>query len=360
MRFVNGCIIVVGLWSFVVTGCGGGPTHGSEGPVGAIAAALQFPAVPHDVTAVRFDVVAATDTCDGAAVASRVVSLETEPLAASVAGAGSGSHQFADGLFVLGAGPYRACATPLAMEGTPSQDCARGEAPVVVVGNQTTEIVLVSQCKGKPTGGADIVVSLNDPPQISALSIDPSKFITICQSAVISLTASDPNGDALTYGWTILSGPAGASVSAMGSSATFKPLATGDYLLNVTVDDVHGARATLSFPIHVSADATCAVTDEVQNLISMRCSPCHTTGASGGLKMDTPTNTYANLVGKPVLGAACTDRTRVIPGDAANSYIVSKLRGAPGICGVQMPRGRPPLPETEINTIEAWINGLPH
>jgi hypothetical protein len=51
---------------------------------------------------------------------------------------------------------------------------------------------------------------------------------------------------------------------------------------------------------------------------------------------------------------------RVIPGNAAESYLIAKLRNAPGICGTAMPRNRPPLPEEQIQTIEAWIDALPH
>jgi hypothetical protein len=80
---------------------------------------------------------------------------------------------------------------------------------------------------------------------------------------------------------------------------------------------------------------------------------------SGGLKLDTAASAYANLVGQPVRGAACTSSVRVVPGDPASSYLVAKLRGLAGICGVQMPRGQPPLPEERIQTIEAWIAGLP-
>jgi hypothetical protein len=69
---------------------------------------------------------------------------------------------------------------------------------------------------------------------------------------------------------------------------------------------------------------------------------------------------FTNLVGQPARGAPCTARTRVIPGDSAASYLIAKLRGEAGICGVQMPRGQPPLPEAEIQAIAAWIDSLPH
>jgi len=50
----------------------------------------------------------------------------------------------------------------------------------------------------------------------------------------------------------------------------------------------------------------------------------------------------------------------VVPGDSAASYLVAKLKGEAGICGVRMPHNLPPLPKEEIATIEAWINALPH
>jgi hypothetical protein len=50
----------------------------------------------------------------------------------------------------------------------------------------------------------------------------------------------------------------------------------------------------------------------------------------------------------------------VSPGDAANRYLIAKLRGSPDICGARMPRNQPALPEAEIQTIEDWINALPN
>ena len=61
------------------------PPESSE-PVGKLSAALQFPLTQHDVISVRFDVVAAGGGCDDAALATRTIPLESEPLPASVAG----------------------------------------------------------------------------------------------------------------------------------------------------------------------------------------------------------------------------------------------------------------------------------
>ena len=133
----------------------------------------------------------------------------------------------------------------------------------------------------------------------------------------------------------------------------------GDYVLEVTVTDTHEAEASFRVTVHVS-DATCFVPPEIHDIILSRCATCHTTGSSGGLKLDPADLAYTSLVNHGVGAAACASQVRVIPGDAANSYLIAKLRNAPGICGLAMPRNRPPLPEEEIQAIEAWINSLPH
>lgn len=50
---------------------------------------------------------------------------------------------------------------------------------------------------------------------------------------------------------------------------------------------------------------------------------------------------------------------RVKPGDPTNSYLVMKLKAAPGIEGDQMPRGRNALSPEQIAAIENWIRSLP-
>jgi hypothetical protein len=350
---------ISGLWlsGALLFAVGCSESHPGDEPTGRLAAALQFPPVVHDVQAVRLDVVAGGGSCADPPLDSKTIPLESAPLPATTAGPGSGMHQFAHGLFVLAPGSYLVCATPLGAAG-PSAECAPTQGTIEVVADQTAALLLVSQCQGTASGGADVVVALNNPPKITALDAAPSGFITTCQSAALSVTASDPDGDTLSYAWAVLSGPAGATLHAADATATFFGPA-GDYLLGVTVTDAHTATATLSFPLRVSA-ATCAVPQAVQAIFNARCFSCHIANSAGGLSLATPETAYANLVGVHALGAGCMDRVRVIAGDAAGSYLIAKLRNIPPICGLPMPRNRPPLPEEEIATIETWINGLPH
>ncbi len=326
--------------------------------VGSITAAVEIGALAQDVTGVRFDVLDAASACDGTVLATETRALESEPLPASLAGEDGANRPFADALFVLAPGQYRICATPLAAETRPSNRCAQAQMTVRVSEGQTSEVVLVSQCDGTGSGGLDVVVALNDPPQITAVTLDPSKFVTICESLAISVDAEDPNGDAITYGWTLLAGPDGAGLNANGAAATFSGPA-GDYLVDVSAADTRGNSSSLTFPIHVS-DATCAVPQAVQAIFEASCSPCHITGSSGGLRLATAETSHAALVARNAGAPACSSQVLVAPGEPAASYLIAKLRNTAGICGTAMPRNRPALPEEQIQLIEAWISALPN
>ena len=292
----------------------GGET-GAARAEGMLAFALDLPLARHDVTAVRFDVLAAGATCDGVPLASK-----TAPLLPAPAGAG---HPYTGGLFVLPPGAYLVCATPLAGE-LPSQRCSRSEAPATVVADQTNGVALVSACQADGQGGLDVRVALNDPPAITDLQALPSRYITVCDSVTLSVTAADRDGDALTYAWSIKAGPAGGRLRATGATAVFSAPLAGAYQLEVAVEDVFHARAALSLPIDV-ASAVCAVPAAVQDIFTRGCSPCHTTGTSGRLSLASAEVSYANLL-RGAAGAGCMDRQRVVPGDPTTSYLIAKLR----------------------------------
>jgi hypothetical protein len=336
-----------GLWVF---GCGDdAPEPQGDKPEG-LYVSLSYS--ESDVTAIRFDVVGETDGCDALPVASELVALSSGE-AAPLAG-----HAFASAQLVVAPGTYRVCATPLAGE-KPSLDCAPTDAVATVTAEHSTEVMLVAQCLGDPSGGLTPVVSLNKPPRVQQVTADPSTYVTVCDTLELDALATDPEGDALSYAWAVLEGSSAAHLAGSDHTARFSAPA-GDYLIGITVNDVHGGSTQFDFPVHV-ADAVCAVPSAVHDIFLAKCTPCHTTNAtpSAGLSLATPELAYTNLVQHGSSSSTCSSRVRVIPQDPANSYVIAKLRGLAGICGQPMPRGRPPLPEEEIAAIEAWIADLP-
>ncbi len=91
------------------------------------------------------------------------------------------------------------------------------------------------------------------------------------------------------------------------------------------------------------------------NIFNLNCtfSGCHG-GATPQLGQDlTAGQARASIVN--VLSVEMPNLFRVAPGDPENSYLVWKIEGRPEIVGVQMPRGRAPLPPEAIAAIRQWI-----
>jgi hypothetical protein len=95
------------------------------------------------------------------------------------------------------------------------------------------------------------------------------------------------------------------------------------------------------------------------NVFTPICSVCHIgAGAPEGLQLDAA-HSYNLLVGVPSVEQP--NLLRVKPSDPANSYMLHKIEGAPGIVGGQMPLGETPLPQATIAAISQWItNGAPN
>jgi hypothetical protein len=71
-----------------------------------------------------------------------------------------------------------------------------------------------------------------------------------------------------------------------------------------------------------------------------------------GLDLSSAALSFQSLVGKP--SSTCGGKTRVVPGDVANSYLMNKLTGI-GMCtGSKMPKGAG-LAATEIDAARNWI-----
>ena len=133
-------------------------------------------------------------------------------------------------------------------------------------------------------------------------------------------------------------------------SATLRAIATDDS------GDV-GSSKILTVSVDNTAAAT-TLTQIQQSVFTPRCSGCHNGslppgGALPG-SMDLRSGaSFASLVNVASLQQPAL--LRVKPGDSANSYVIHKLEGAPGISGAQMPFGGPFLDAATIDQVKSWI-----
>jgi hypothetical protein len=156
-------------------------------------------------------------------------------------------HQFSDHFEVLPAGCYDVTATPLAQDASASADCAAAFTnDVAVLDGLTTEIFMISQCKGEEVGAIDAVVALNRPPTLLDLDYSPSKFIHAGTTTTVCVTATDPDGDPLEIEWDQIGGSlCGATVisssvnaSGMTQCVDIAPMEAGNYLFEVRIYDM--------------------------------------------------------------------------------------------------------------------------
>ncbi|MGC8594416.1 MAG: hypothetical protein ACP5US_05550 [Candidatus Kryptoniota bacterium] len=94
----------------------------------------------------------------------------------------------------------------------------------------------------------------------------------------------------------------------------------------------------------------------VQPIFTANCatSGCHINpGAQQGLDLSTG-NAYASIVNVPSHENHLYYRVK--PSNSDSSYLYMKIIGAPGITGARMPYSRPQLSQTDIQTIQEWIN----
>jgi hypothetical protein len=201
------------------------------------------------------------------------------------------AHPFADHFEVVPAGCYNLKALPLTKDGALSADCAAAWASgVTVVDGETTEVFLISQCKGTAVGAVDTTVALNQPPTILELNYQPSKFIRAGDKDIICVTAGDPNGDPIAFSWAHADGPICdtprviSAVSKGGSTTEcveLMPKDAGSYSFEVRVYDLlhdddgnlvtyeqwlraHGypndSHDSLKFPLYVGAAVSAEAT----------------------------------------------------------------------------------------------------
>jgi hypothetical protein len=146
---------------------------------------------------------------------------------------------------------YSYSATGGTVDGTGAD--VRWSSSGLAVGSYTVNAKVDDGRGGTATCAADVAVAVrpNRNPVISC-AVERSPILA-GERVNINATASDPDGDPLTYSYT----STGGQVSGTGATATFDStgLAPGSYTINGKVDDGRGGSATCSTNVDVQAPA---------------------------------------------------------------------------------------------------------
>lgn len=188
-------------------------------------------------------------------------------------------------------------------------------------------------------------------PTVSAASVRAGDEVTL------TVTASDTDGDPLTYDWTQATlGAQGTFTSgkATAQAKWYSPpvAAETDITFNVTVRDGKGGEASKPVTVRVTVPRYAA---DIQPMWSV-CTGCHndTKFPSGELTL-TATASYANLVSQQAR-SNCTTLMRVKPGEPDDSVLVRRVSSA--TCGDRMPRSNPTHFDSrpgELVRLRSWI-----
>jgi hypothetical protein len=234
-------------------------------------------------------------------------------------------------------------------------------APVLPSNTTFTLEVTVSDGKGGTASATVDVVVANVPTVNRAPTVEEAITgagpVLAGDTLDLSIGATDPDGDILTYSWT--TEPAGTFTNP-GSAATqwrSGDLATATtYTLEVTVSD--GTESvTRSVAVEVGVPTYAA---HIQPIWTANCTGCHnsSTGTRGGLNLDEG-QSYASLVNRNAAGAPCgpTGLKRVVPNQPDESLLVLKLGNTPP-CGDRMPLDNQTYFDTNpglVTRIRSWI-----
>ena len=104
--------------------------------------------------------------------------------------------------------------------------------------------LLSGACKGKTTPTEPTVPAVNHNPVISAITVTPTFGVGPMENLTIVAAASDPDGDALTYAWTITNGSTTVGTySGAQIHPSFSAILTSA-VAHVTVTDGNGGSAS--------------------------------------------------------------------------------------------------------------------
>lgn len=143
-------------------------------------------------------------------------------------------------------------------------------------------------------------------------------------------------------------------------------LANGSASLSAVATDVDGNVGTSpSVTVTVSNGVAATTLSQIQaSVFTPKCSGCHDGSVAAGGALPGSQDLRAGSSFASLVNVASLEQPalkRVLPGDAANSYLIQKLQGAAGITGARMPFGGPYLDQATIDQITSWIaSGAPN
>ncbi|WP_120523850.1 Ig-like domain-containing protein [Corallococcus exercitus] len=227
-------------------------------------------------------------------------------------------------------------ASPAGTFDDPSAAQPSWTAPDVDSTQSFTLKVSVSDGRGGSSEGAiDVTVrKTNQPPTVSVTA--PTSLVAGA-IGMFSVTASDPDGDPLTYAWTqsAPSTPGTWLGSTTGESAQwYSPVVATQtaFTFSVSVSDGVGLPVVRTVTLPVSVPRYGADVQALWN--SVECTKCH--GKAGNLSLAAGSS-HASLIN--VAARACGSLQRVTPGDPDHSALIQKMEGTG--CGDRMPASKP-------------------
>jgi len=115
-----------------------------------------------------------------------------------------------------------------------------------IIGFFVSVILLLGCAQPNPTEGN---LSGNRPPEIKSITTDPV-FITVGSTANITVDATDPDGDPLSYSWVVALGDIIGSGSKVKYTAAY--CCVGVNTIHIEVKDSKGASASGTINIEVN------------------------------------------------------------------------------------------------------------